>query len=55
MADTWPLHVDANAPNDPVWSAAISPDGKYLAFSDKNGLFLRVLASGETQNVAGRR
>jgi DNA-binding winged helix-turn-helix (wHTH) protein/Tol biopolymer transport system component len=44
--------VTGNAPNDPVWSAAISPDGKYLAFSDKNGLFLRVLASGETQNVA---
>lgn len=44
--------VTGNAPNDPVWSAAISPDGKYLAFSDRNGLFLRVLASGETQNVA---
>ena len=44
--------VTGNAPNDPVWSAAISPDGKYLAFSDKNGLFLRVLISGETQNVA---
>jgi DNA-binding winged helix-turn-helix (wHTH) protein/Tol biopolymer transport system component len=44
--------ITGNAPNDPVWSAAISPDGKYLAFSDKNGLFLRVLASGETQHVA---
>jgi hypothetical protein len=44
--------VTGNAPNDPVWSAAISPDGKYLAFSDRNGLFLRVLTSGETQNVA---
>jgi DNA-binding winged helix-turn-helix (wHTH) protein/Tol biopolymer transport system component len=44
--------VTGNGPNDPVWSAAISPDGKYLAFSDKNGLFLRVLASGETQHVA---
>jgi DNA-binding winged helix-turn-helix (wHTH) protein len=44
--------VTGNAPNDPVWSAASSPDGKYLAFSDKNGLFLRVLISGETQNVA---
>ena len=46
------LRVTGNAPNDPVWSAAISPDGKFLAFSDKNGLFLRVLASGETQHVA---
>jgi DNA-binding winged helix-turn-helix (wHTH) protein/Tol biopolymer transport system component len=44
--------LTGNAPNDPVLSAAISPDGKYLAFSDKNGLFLRVLASGETQSVA---
>ncbi len=43
--------LTGNAPNDPIWSAAISPDGKYLAFSDKNGLFLRVLASGETQSV----
>jgi DNA-binding winged helix-turn-helix (wHTH) protein/Tol biopolymer transport system component len=44
--------LTGNAPNDPIWSAAISPDGKYLAFSDKNGLFLRLLASGETQSVA---
>ncbi len=43
--------LTGNAPNDPIWSAAISPDGKYLAFSDKNGLFLRVLASGETQSL----
>ncbi len=44
--------VTGNAPNDPVWCAAISPDGRILAFSDKNGLFLRVLATGETQHVA---
>jgi DNA-binding winged helix-turn-helix (wHTH) protein/Tol biopolymer transport system component len=44
--------VTGNPPNEPVWSAALSPDGKYLAFSDKNGLFLRVLTTGETQHVA---
>lgn len=40
--------LTGNAPNDPVWGAAVSPDAKYLAFADKSGFFLRVLASGET-------
>jgi DNA-binding winged helix-turn-helix (wHTH) protein/Tol biopolymer transport system component len=40
--------LTGNRANDPVWGAAISPDGKYLAFTNKAGLFLRVLDSGET-------
>src|SRR5207244_661712 len=29
-----------------IW-AAISPDGKYLAYTDANGLYLRLLDTGE--------
>ncbi len=44
--------LTANPENDPVLSAAISPDGKYLAFADRSGLFLRVVGTGETHSVA---
>jgi DNA-binding winged helix-turn-helix (wHTH) protein/Tol biopolymer transport system component len=40
--------LTGNPQNDPVWTAALSPDGKYVAFADKAGLFLRVLSSNET-------
>ena len=43
--------VTGNPQNDPVWSAALSPDGKYVAFADKAGLFLRLLSSNETHAV----
>jgi Tol biopolymer transport system component/DNA-binding winged helix-turn-helix (wHTH) protein len=44
--------LTGNPENDPVLSAAISPDGKYLAFADRAGLFLRVVSTGETHPVA---
>jgi Tol biopolymer transport system component/DNA-binding winged helix-turn-helix (wHTH) protein len=44
--------LTGNPENDPVLSAAISPDGKYLAFADQAGLFLRVVGTGETHPVA---
>jgi Tol biopolymer transport system component/DNA-binding winged helix-turn-helix (wHTH) protein len=44
--------LTGNPENDPVLSAAISPDGKYLAFADRAGLFLRVVGTGETHPVA---
>jgi Tol biopolymer transport system component/DNA-binding winged helix-turn-helix (wHTH) protein len=43
--------LTGNPENDPVMSAAISPDGKYLAFADRTGFFLRVVATGETHPV----
>ena len=43
--------LTGNPENDPVLSAAISPDGRYLAFADRAGLFLRVVANGETHPV----
>jgi DNA-binding winged helix-turn-helix (wHTH) protein/Tol biopolymer transport system component len=40
--------LTANPEDDPVFGAAISPDGKYLAFSDKTGFYLHQIDSGET-------
>src|SRR5277367_259646 len=43
--------LTGNPENDPVLSGAISPDGKYLAFADRSGLFLRVVGTGETHPI----
>ena len=43
--------LTANPEEDRVLGAAISPDGKYLAFSDKTGFFLRQIDSGETHSL----
>ena len=43
--------LTANAQEDWVTSAALSPDGKYLAYGDEKGLFLRSLDSGEDRPV----
>jgi DNA-binding winged helix-turn-helix (wHTH) protein len=45
------LRLTANPPDDPVLSAVISPDAKYLAFADRSGLFLRVVSTGETHFI----
>jgi Tol biopolymer transport system component len=42
--------VTSNSPDAPVAFAVVSPDGKYLAYSDPTGLYLRVIASGETRH-----
>src|ERR1051326_1672396 len=39
--------LTANPDDHPVLGAAISPDGKYLAFSDNIGFYLREIDSGE--------
>ncbi len=44
--------LTANPVEDPVIGAAISPDGKYVAYHDQTGVFLRSLESGETHSVA---
>jgi len=43
--------LTANPVDFPVFGAAISPDGKYLAYSDQNGLHVRVLKTGETHTL----
>ena len=40
--------LTTNSSENPVIGGAISPDGKYLAYSDTRGLHLKVIASGET-------
>ena len=44
--------LTANTEESPVLGAAISPDGKYLAFADKTGFYLRQIDSGETHSLS---
>jgi len=44
--------LTANSPDNPVLAAAISPDGKLLAYSDANGLHLRLISTAETRLLA---
>ncbi len=44
--------LTANPQGDYVTGAAISPDGKSVAYQDQTGLYLRTLESGETHPVA---
>jgi len=40
--------LTANLEDHPVWGSTISPDGKYLAFTDNTGFYLREIDNGET-------
>ena len=40
--------LTTNASENGVVSSAISPDDKYLAYSDKTGVYLRLLSTGES-------
>jgi DNA-binding winged helix-turn-helix (wHTH) protein/Tol biopolymer transport system component len=40
-----------NSVENPVSSAAISPDGKYLAYADVNGMHLQLVDTGEARTV----
>src|SRR6476646_9123396 len=44
--------LTANPSEYPISSAALSYDGKYLAFSDDNGSYLRQVDTGETHPLA---
>jgi hypothetical protein len=41
--------ITANPPDAPVTGAVISPDGKYVAYSDPTGVYIRHIDSGETR------
>jgi Tol biopolymer transport system component len=41
--------VTANPPEVPISAAVVSPDGKYVAYADPTGIYLRLLSSGETR------
>ncbi|HEV2341928.1 MAG TPA: protein kinase [Candidatus Acidoferrales bacterium] len=40
--------ITSNPPENPVYAAAISPDGRNLVFADLTGVFVRSLETGET-------
>ena len=40
-----------NSSENPVQSAAISPDGKYLAYSDPAGIHVKLLSTGEERLI----
>jgi DNA-binding winged helix-turn-helix (wHTH) protein len=42
------IRLTANSPDVPVYFGAISPDGRYLAYIDPRGTFLREIATDET-------
>jgi eukaryotic-like serine/threonine-protein kinase len=44
--------ITANPPENPVYAAAISPDGKQLAYADFTGVFVRLLETGETHSLS---
>lgn len=43
--------LTANSVENRVTSGTISPDGKYLAYTDKSGMHIKVIESGETNTV----
>jgi serine/threonine protein kinase len=43
--------LTTNPSENPVTSGAISPDGKYLAYTDTKGIHIRLVETGETRSV----
>jgi Tol biopolymer transport system component/DNA-binding winged helix-turn-helix (wHTH) protein len=43
--------LTANSSENSVSSAAVSPDGKYLAYADTAGIFLKLIRTGEIHSV----
>jgi len=43
--------LTTNSSENPVIGGAISPDGKYLAYTDTRGLRLKLIESGETRSI----
>jgi eukaryotic-like serine/threonine-protein kinase len=43
--------VTANSTENAIGSGVISPDGKYLAYTDWKGIHLKVIDTGETQTI----
>jgi serine/threonine protein kinase len=46
------VQLTTNSSENPVSAAAISPDGKYLAYADQAGIHLRLIDVGETNMIA---
>jgi serine/threonine protein kinase len=46
--------LTSNPIENSISSAAISPDGKYLAYSDKTGTYLRLMSTGEVHPLLSK-
>lgn len=44
--------ITINPTENPVLAAALSPDGKYLAYRDSHGLHMKLMATNEVRDVA---
>jgi DNA-binding winged helix-turn-helix (wHTH) protein/Tol biopolymer transport system component len=44
--------LTSNSWENPVSSVAVSPDGKYIAYADNTGIYLKELQAGETHPVS---
>jgi len=49
--DLRPTQATTNTSGNPITGVAISPDGKYLAYSDYDGIYFRLLSSGEDHRL----
>jgi hypothetical protein len=54
LLELTPRQLTANPAENPVVRAAVSPDGKYLAYTDLVGIHLRLIATGETRSFPSR-
>ncbi len=46
--------LTTNSSENAVSASAISPDGKYLAYADKSGIYLRLMTTGEIHPLLSR-
>jgi len=46
--------LTSNPTENPISVSAISPDGKYLAYSDRTGTFLRLVSTGEVHSLLSK-
>jgi DNA-binding winged helix-turn-helix (wHTH) protein/Tol biopolymer transport system component len=49
--DTIERKLTSNSTENSVSSADISPDGKYLAYSDNTGIYVKLIRTGETHSI----
>jgi len=49
--DLRPTQLTANPPGNPVTASAISPDGRYVAYADYQGIYFRLRSSGEDRRL----
>lgn len=47
-----PRQLTSNSSENHISGGVISPDGKYLAYTDKTGMHIKLIATGDVQDVA---